>query len=715
MPLTKVELKPSVFKDNSDLDSEGAWTDAHNVRFSRGRPQAMGGTELLDPATFDGYARGAHAWVTLSKTKVFAWGTESKLMAYIGGAPVDITPPHSEGVLEGPFTTTAGSATVTVTHPNHRLRSGMTITFDHAVDVGGLALDGEHAVIAVTGLDTYTITAASTALYAEADGGGNVDYIVALPDGLITSLGGSGYGTSTYSTGFYGVSNTQEILTRVWSLDNWGENLVAVPRGYGLFEWQPELAYGELIYGGEFDASTGWALGTGWTVSGGAANKAAGTGANLSQSIAGIFEAGRTYRVTFDVVRTAGSIAFQVNCGDPLAVIDVGDASADIEVSGTYSRLFRCPVDPSDIVFAADSAFAGSIDNVSIKLESIAYRIDEAPFVIDEMFVDPAGLIVALGTEDETGVYNPTLVRWSDQENNRSWVPDTDNLAGSSPLYKGGRCVGGKASRNQNFVWTDEAVYQMTFTGSVDTVYRINLMGSGCGLIGANAAAEAGGRAFWITNGGQVFGCDGGAAQPIDCPLRRTDIDSILPLQGEKVFAAIYPQYNEVHWYYPHGDDDGECSRRIIFNWLENTWSCGTTTYTAGIQAGVFPNNIAFSTDNLIYYDDKGHTANGEPLSGFIESGYIDIEDGNNLMVLTRWIPDFDDQMGPVDLYITRKFSPNGEETEFGPFSAAPSTEMLNFRLVGRQLKFRLEFSSSPAFWRAGVLRFNVDKSGARR
>jgi hypothetical protein len=714
MPLTKIEVKPTVFKDNSDLDTEGGWINAHNVRFSRGRPQTFGGTEEVIPDDFEGIARGAHAWITFNKVKILAFGTQDKLLAMVGGVLLDITPPHSEGVLTNPFTTESGSTTVTVTHENHRLQAGQEITYEHSVEVGSLALDGTYEVEAVTGVNTYEITAPMAA-GSTATGGGNVDFTVALPTGLTDSLGGSGFGTGFYGTGYYGLSNAQDILARIWSLDNWGENLVAVPRGQGLYEWQPELAYAELIYGGDLAASTGWATGTGWSIGSGVATKIPGTAANLSQSISHVFEAGRTYRLTFDVVANAGTVKFRINCGDPLAVIDVGDASAAISQSGSYSRIFRCPDEPSDIVFQADSSFDGTIDNVSVELESIAYRIDEAPYRIESMFVDPAGLVVALGTEDEIGVYNPSLVRWSGQENNREWVPDDDNLAGSSPLYKGGRCVGGRAGRNQNYVWTDDAVYSMTFTGDSATVYRVNLMGSGCGLVGANAGVESGGRAFWWSTGGQFFGCDGAAVQPIDCPLRRTDVEKLAENQGEKVFGTLYPQHNEVHWFYPHSDDGTECSRRIIFNWLENTWSCGTTSYTAGVRAGVFPDNIALTTDGGIFYDDKGITDNGGNLSGFIESGFIDIEDGNNLMALTRWIPDFDDQQGPVDLYITRKFTPNGEETTFGPFTATPSTEILNFRIVGRQMKFKLEFGSSPSFWRLGVLRFNVDKSGARR
>jgi hypothetical protein len=91
----------------------------------------------------------------------------------------------------------------------------------------------------------------------------------------------SGYGTGTYGSGAYGTSSSTEEI-RVWSLDNFGETLLANPSGYGLFQWQPEINYAELAVTGDFASSTGWATGTDWSIGSGVATKTAGTGANLS-------------------------------------------------------------------------------------------------------------------------------------------------------------------------------------------------------------------------------------------------------------------------------------------------------------------------------------------------------------------------------------------------------------------------------------------------
>src|SRR5690606_20838176 len=191
--------------------------------------------------------------------------------------------------------------------------------------------------------------------------------------------------------------------------------------GYGLWEWQPYANYPELAYNGEFANADGWGLGTGWSVASGKATKAAGTGSALSQSVEDLVKGGITVRVTFTVTRTAGTLKFRVNAGATPAVIDVGPASSPISKSGTYSRTFRMPALAKDIVFEADSSFAGSISDVSYHLEDKAIRITTAPPVIDAMYVNTNGIVVALGTTSvDEGTYDPTLVRTSDLGNNRA-------------------------------------------------------------------------------------------------------------------------------------------------------------------------------------------------------------------------------------------------------------------------------------------------------
>src|SRR5690606_15573279 len=197
-------------------------------------------------------------------------------------------------------------------------------------------------------------------------GGGYVDFRADLLSGL-ESNPPTGYGTKGYGEGPYGSSGGVQGL-RQWTLANWGEYLLANVSGAGLWEWQPYGAYPELAYNGDFASASGWGLGTGWTVASNKATKAAGTGSALSQSVEDLIKGGVTVRVTFKVERTAGTIKFRVNAGSTPAVIDVGYASSPISKAGTYTRTFRMPALAKDLVFEADSSFAGSISEVSYHL-----------------------------------------------------------------------------------------------------------------------------------------------------------------------------------------------------------------------------------------------------------------------------------------------------------------------------------------------------------
>ena len=186
------------------MASEGGWIDADKVRFRQGKPQTIGGWETATVNQFEGIARGGHAWTDLMGQKQIAFGTAAKLYAYSGGQIVDITPNFSEGVLTNPFTTVNGSPIVTVTHEEHGLSEGQSITYSHAAANGGITVNGAYTVTSVITRDSYTITHGSNASSA-ATGGGAVDYVAAWQAGLVDGTGGLGYGTGAYGVGVYGL------------------------------------------------------------------------------------------------------------------------------------------------------------------------------------------------------------------------------------------------------------------------------------------------------------------------------------------------------------------------------------------------------------------------------------------------------------------------------------------------------------------------------
>jgi hypothetical protein len=712
--LTRVEFQPGIVSDDSALSKANGFIDGDKVRVRNGRMETIGGWEFATLDQFENPARGAHAWASLEGDRIFSFGTSTKLYGYFGGDLIDITPLKAKGTLTNPFATVNGSDLVTVTHQDHGLRLGDLITYALADAVGGITINGEYELISVPTLDTYVIQHTSNASSA-ATGGGKVEYEATLDAGLVDGTGGGrGYGTGAYGTGFYGLSTITEFDPRVWSLDNWGGNLLATPRNGALYEWQPLGSYSELISNGDFASSDDWSAGTGWAIGSGVATATAGVASDLTQDVTGIIAGGVTYVVSFTVTRTAGSLQLQVESADiATGKVDQGEPIAK---AGTYTRYFTAPSRPINLIFAKDDAFAGTVDNVSITVVPIAYRLQSAPQYAVGMFVDPARIVVMYGTIEADGDFNPMLVRWSGQENNRIWIPDVDNLAGEFVLARGSRIIGGFAGRGENLIWTDAALYSMRFTGDVGDVFRFDLVGENCGLIGKNAAAIAGGRVFWWARNNQFYTYRGGEPEIVECPIRREAVDNFAPAQEEKIYACVNAEFSEIWWFYPDARDGNECSRYICFNLRRRDVDARHSRLALrGCLRASTRTRWDSGLDNRLYFHERGRTANGATIDWSLKTGIFDINDGDTLMAVKRYIPDFADQIGNVNIDLRFSQWQRGALVDAGSYSIAPSTPIIPLRHMGRQAQITWRAGANSRFARFGAQRFDVDKTGARR
>lgn len=625
MAFVPLKFTAGVRLDDTDLASEGGWIDIDHCRWSRGQLQPIGGYAGLTQSTFEGIARGAHAWVNLAGDAQLAWGTHAKLYAYPGGEMRDITSTDD-----------------------------------------------------------------------------------APTPGRIDGVGGSGYGAGGYGSGGYGLAGSGSIHAQVWHLSNFGENLVALFAGGGLYEWQPALSSDavELITNGEFDNGSNWSTGTGWSVSGGAANAVAGTASNLTQVLAVPPVGGKMYRIKASVTRSAGTLQFRIGA------IDVGPA---ISATGAVDILLPWPAGGTTLNIYKDAAFAGSVDHVSIKLETVSYLIDQAPARSNAMFVDPNGFVVLLGTSEADGDWNPLLIRWCSQQNLRAWVPDTDNTAREVAVARGSRLVGGLATRGQNLVWTDTDVYSMQFTGDTTYVFSVRPMETNCGLIGPHAAAAADGAVFWMSNSGQFFVSNGQGAQAIDCPVKADIFQNLAPGQNDKIFAWINGAHGEVWWSYADLRDGIECSRYVGYNWRENYWIVGSFPRSSWVSAGIFSAPVGFSTDGHLYSHETGNSADGGVFSAHAETGAFDIEQGENYADIARIIPDFKGLQDGLGLKVYGRRMPAAPWRLLGSHMIAPTTESLLCRYSEREYKLRFEWASYQVSGRMGALTADVIKSGAKR
>ena len=246
MPLTNFTIKPGINKEVTDYTGQGQWVDSDNVRFFNGLPQKIKGWDKFIETTIVGVVRDQHAWIALDGTRYDAFGTDRKLYVYEEGLIFDITPIRATEALTDPFTTN-GTATVLVTDAGHGCEQGSFVTFDSFSTIDGLDMNQEFEVTSVVNTSAYTVTHTSTASGSTAGGGGAGNAAYQINPGPSFSTAAYGWGTDGYGLGGWGEPSTVSNVTleaRQWSLDNFGEDLIATQLNGGTYRWDTSAGTG---------------------------------------------------------------------------------------------------------------------------------------------------------------------------------------------------------------------------------------------------------------------------------------------------------------------------------------------------------------------------------------------------------------------------------------------------------------------------------------
>jgi len=248
MPLTKVQFKPGFNKQQTSTGAEGQWVDGDNVRFRYGQPEKIGGWEELVASTLAGPVRAQHTWTDLNGVRYAALGTSKVLVVYYEGAFYDITP-LEDAVTGFTFDSTTGSATVTVNKVAHGIAVGSYITFT-VVSLPGGGVTGfsvsqftnnTYEVISADD-DTFTITMSTTESGSGMSASGSATIRAYVTIGPVFQTSAYGWGTGQYGEEAWGTarsSSTVVLDPGSWSLDNYGQLLVATIRNGKTYTWTP--------------------------------------------------------------------------------------------------------------------------------------------------------------------------------------------------------------------------------------------------------------------------------------------------------------------------------------------------------------------------------------------------------------------------------------------------------------------------------------------
>ena len=267
MPLTKLQFRPGVNRETTSYTNEGGWFDCDKIRFRSGTPEKIGGWQKKGTKSYLGSARTLHPFIALDGSRYIGVGTHLKYYIEEGGGYTDITPLRlTTAVGDVTFAKVQnGSPLITVTETNHGAVENDFVTFDGAADLGSggnitaAVLNQEYQIVTVVNSNSYTIsartvstissvtvngaivaTAVNAASQDSGNGGGSSRAKYQVNTGLDTTVIGTGWGAGTWGRGTWNSGSSSLVAgaeLRIWSHDNFGEDLLINARDAGIFYW----------------------------------------------------------------------------------------------------------------------------------------------------------------------------------------------------------------------------------------------------------------------------------------------------------------------------------------------------------------------------------------------------------------------------------------------------------------------------------------------
>ena len=442
------------------------------------------------------------------------------------------------------------------------------------------------------------------------------------------------------------------------------------------------------------------------------------------------------------------SAAYQINVGNPFAVPITGWGAATWgqgtwgvgESSTTAIRFWSQSNFGEDLVFGNDGGsiyYWDATDGVStraVELSTLSGASD-VPVVQNLILVsDISRFVFCFGTNAiGSSSIDPTLLRWSDQEDAANWTPSATNQAGSLRLSRGTKIVAASQARQEILVWTDSSLYSLQYVGA-PAVWAATLVGENISISSQNAVSYANGVAYWM--GKDKFYMYDGRTQPLKCDVRKYVFNDFNTAQYGQVFSGTNESFHEIWWFYC-SDGETNIDKYVIYNYLDKIWYYGTLARTAWIDSGLRDTPLAATyTLNLVDHEsgvDDNQTTSTAAIAAFIESSDFDIGDGDRFSLVNRVVPDvsFDGSTAtnPAATLTLHALASSGSGrnspvSEGGVNNATVTrtatspvevfTDLINIRVRGRQLSMKFSSSATGVTWQMGTPRLDIRADGRR-
>ena len=699
MAHSTLRLIPGVDVIKTPTLNEAALSSTNLVRFmpdrnNLGLVQKLGGWVAYFNSAYSSAIRALKGWADLNAVNHLAVGAQSSLNVLTGNNNINITPQTSVTNTAPNFSTTSGSTVVTVVDSNITASVLDYVNYVTPVSVGGVVLTGSYQLQTASGTQ-YTIIASSAATSTVTSGGASYTFSTVNGSSVITAVLNN-HGYSVGSQFYVGVSTTVGGLT----------------------------LFGLYVVASVVDANT-------FTFS--AQNTATSTAGPVSINSGNI---NSTYYIAIGPqpqgsgfgVGGFGTGGFGLGTTQP-SVPGTPVTATDWSLDNFGENLIANPTGGAIYYWSP----SGALQNAQIVG-------NQAPLVNDGCFVAmPQRQVVAWGSSF-TLQPDPLLIRWSDVDDSSTWIGTATNQAGSYRIPQGSKIVTCLQSPQQGLIWTDLDLWAMQYIGA-PLVYGFNKIGSNCGAISRKCVGQLGNSIYWMSQK-QFFVNAGNGPQPLPCPvwdvifqnLKQGNDGNGIPYT-QHIRCAPNSQFNEIMWFYPSANGNGENDSYVKYNTVLNQWDFGSLGRSAWIDQSVLGPPIGAGTDNYLYQHEigndaaVGNTTTAMPSS--MQTGFFSIAEGDQIMFVDQIWPDM--KWGTYSgnqnatVYVTLYWTnyPGDATVTTGSYSGSPSnsvfsatfpmtqaTEYISCRIRARLIAVNISSQDVGTFWRLGGIRYRSSADG---
>ena len=728
MPLNKLKFRPGINRDRTDLAQMGGWYDGNMIRFRDGYPEKIGGWQAATISSYVGEATKLFVYSVDTGAELAGLATTKKIYIRAGTTLYDITPIRATYTTsttpstDNCFTTNTTAGTegqVLVTLAGHGATTGDYVTFSGAVAVGGITavqLNLEFEVTVIDG-NTFTIETAGTATSAATGGGTGITAAFQINIGADASIAGYGWGAGTWSRGTWGSGATTPAIVnvRLVFMDNFNNDLI--------FNLNDE---GPIYY---------WDYSAGFSVR-----------AVLLSSIAGsIAVPAKTEKTLFSPsghLLALGASAYDETSTAGVSITSITSASTTATVTtGSAHGLAT-----NDWVYLSGQTplmYSGTYQITVTGTSTFTYTLLASTS-------SPAGTAGSYQAVDYTGgTFDPMLIRWADVDGDigpkpEVWNPTLANTAGFLFVKEGSRIITGANVRQETLIWTDTSLSTLQFLGTAE-VFGLQLLSGDTNIMGPNAYASVNNNMYWM--GTDNFFIYDGRVNVLKCPLLRYVFEDINREQAQLVYGGTNKEFNEVVWFYCSGGASPSTAidRYVIYNYKDDIWYYGQLNRTTWIDAGI--SRFPLATSGGYIYSHENGPNDGQPLgaapnaiNSYIQSAFMDIDEGEYYMLTKRVIPDVDfttsQTVNPVtgativpavDMEVAVSKFPGGATSTTDVAGATLNravttttatidqyTNQVYVRARGRQMNFKISSDTVGTQWQLGDARVDAKPAGLR-